>query len=168
MVGKQRISSLELYSNLYLAALYQAITLYLAVGFQGKFLAFSLKYCNFHLYLAVISIKRSWSPMTEPNSLFTLSFTCIERSLERKYLHKLWINLLREVSFWRNCGAASVGEYNRVIWYCQGVDNVDILQADVSSVSPSSERSQLLEASITFDLIFIPNLLVMLINFPLK
>ena len=52
---------------------------------------------------------------------------------------------VKGVSFWRNCGAASVGEWNTKIWFINGVDNVNWppyrdWKADVSSVSPSSEQ----------------------------
>ena len=32
---------------------------------------------------------------------------------------------VKGVSFWRNCGAASVGEWNTKIWFINGVDNVN-------------------------------------------
>ena len=49
------------------------------------------------------------------------------------------------VSFCRNCGAASVGEWNTKIWFINGVDNVNWppyrdWKADISSVSPSSKQ----------------------------
>ena len=49
------------------------------------------------------------------------------------------------ISFWRNCGAASVGKWYTKIWFINGVDNVNWppyrdWKADVPSVSPSSER----------------------------
>ena len=51
---------------------------------------------------------------------------------------------VKGISFWRNCGAASVGEWYTKIWFINGVDNVNWppyrnWKADVSSVSPSSE-----------------------------
>ena len=54
-------------------------------------------------------------------------------------------NELTGGSFWRNCGAVSVGEYDRVIWCYQlswkrKLSTVKSLKADVSRVSPSSER----------------------------
>ena len=63
------------------------------------------------------------------------------RSVERKHFNK-WV---KEISFWRNCVAASVGEWYTKIWFINGVDNVNWppyrdWKADVSSVSPSSER----------------------------
>ena len=51
---------------------------------------------------------------------------------------------IKGVGFYRNCGAASVGEYKKVIWFYQlswyrKVVTVKSFKADVSSVSPSSE-----------------------------
>ena len=57
-----------------------------------------------------------------------------------------WSNLnVKGTSFYRNCGAASVGEWYTKIRFIKGVDNVNWpayrdWKADVSSVSPSSER----------------------------
>ena len=53
---------------------------------------------------------------------------------------------VKGISFHRNCGAASVGEWYTKIWFINGVDNVNWppyrdWKADVSSVSPSSIRS---------------------------
>ena len=52
---------------------------------------------------------------------------------------------VKGISFYRNCGAASVGEWYTKIWFINGVDNVNWppyrdWKADVSRVSPSSER----------------------------
>ena len=57
------------------------------------------------------------------------------------YVH-YWV---KGISFYRNCGAASVGEWYMKIWFISGVNNVNWppyrdWKADVSSVSPSSER----------------------------
>ena len=55
------------------------------------------------------------------------------------------IKYLKGISFWRNCGAASVGEWYTKMWFINGVDNVNWppyrdWKADVLSVSPLSER----------------------------
>ena len=55
---------------------------------------------------------------------------------------------IKGISFWRNCGAASVGEWYTKIWFINGVHNVSWppyrdWKAVVSSVSPSSERMTL-------------------------
>ena len=48
---------------------------------------FPLNHCDFHHYLAVTSIKWSWSPLTKSQRpVFISSFTCIERSLEAEPL----------------------------------------------------------------------------------
>ena len=65
-------------------------------------------------------------------------------SINKQFFYK-WVKV---VSFWRNCGAASVGEWNTKIWFINGVDNVNWppyrdWKADVSSVSPSSEQIDL-------------------------
>ena len=62
-------------------------------------------------------------------------------SVERKHFNK-WV---KAISFWRNCVAASVGEWYTKIWFIKGVVDVNWppyrdWKADVSSVSPSSER----------------------------
>ena len=71
--------------------------------------------------------------------LVCLSFTICKKSNTSKSS--------KGVSFWRNCGAASVGEWNTKIWFINGVDNVNWppyrdWKADVSNVSPSSEQIQ--------------------------
>ena len=62
-------------------------------------------------------------------------------------------------NYWMNegvsCGAASVGEYNRVIYYYQEswqrkLATVKSLKADVSSVSPFSERLEELWVACAF------------------
>ena len=62
-------------------------------------------------------------------------------------------------NYWMNkgvsCGAASVGEYNRVIYYYQEswqrkLATVKSLKADVSSVSPFSERLEELWVACVF------------------
>ena len=63
-------------------------------------------------------------------------------AIKRSFIFK-WIKGER---FWRNCDTASVREYNRVIWYYQlswwrKLAFVKSFKADVSSVSPSSERN---------------------------
>ena len=52
---------------------------------------------------------------------------------------------IKGVSFLRNCGAASVGEYNRVLSteLKRKLATVKSLKADVSSVSASSQRLKL-------------------------
>jgi len=40
-------------------------------------------------------------------------------------LKSLSINWVKGISFWRNCGAASVGEWYTKIWFINGVDNVN-------------------------------------------
>ena len=48
---------------------------------------FPLNHCDFHHYLAVTSIKWSWSPLTKSQRpVFISFFTCIERSLEAEPL----------------------------------------------------------------------------------
>ena len=52
----------------------------------------------------------------------------------------------KAISFWKNYGAASVVEYNWVIYYYhlswwRNLATEKSLKADVSSVSPSSELS---------------------------
>ena len=61
----------------------------------------------------------------------------LKRNQSNKTKSNQWIE---DVSFYRNCGAASVGGYNRVIWYYQLIwkrklTTVKSFKADVSSSS---------------------------------
>ena len=77
----------------------------------------------------------------QKESLANLYFTVLNS--ERIFF---WAcSYLKGISFWRNCGAVSVGKWYTKIWFVNGVDNVNWppnrdWKADVSSVSPSSER----------------------------
>ena len=53
--------------------------------------------------------------------LYWLMFL-LDQSIRNEPFHFIWV---KGVSFWRNCGAASVGEWNTKIWFINGVDNVN-------------------------------------------
>ena len=114
-------SLLEIRSNLYLAATYWAVTLWIKRSVVKNPEFFPVRYFNFHLYLVVNLIRRSWSPLTKristfdiwyshlishlifscpwlsPNGLFVLPSTCIERSLRADPLRKTKNNLSSKI-----------------------------------------------------------------------
>ena len=96
---------------------------------------------NFHVF----QIEAGLRP---PTSLITLQLVSLDFSSEnisntrQTAAYREWV---KGISFYRKCGAASVGERYTKIWFINRVDNVNWppcrdWKADVSSVSPSSER----------------------------
>ena len=73
----------------------------------------------------------------------------LKRNQSNKTKSNQWIE---DVSFYRNCGAASVGGYNRVIWYYQLIwkrrlTTVKSFKADVSSSDEGKRSKRLLWSS---------------------
>ena len=73
----------------------------------------------------------------------------LKRNQSNKTKSNQWIE---DVSFYRNCGAASVGGYNRVIWYYQLIwkrklTTVKSFKADVSSSDEGKRSKPLLWSS---------------------
>ena len=88
----------------------------------------------------------NWSVVTYPIESVFAWFVMYGKTKTAGLVIHVMYKWVKGMSFYRNCGAASVGEWYTKIWFINGVDNVNWppyrdWKADVSSDSPSSERN---------------------------